>query len=64
MLSSKIGSDGFRWLYDPDHLGRMLFTFDGEKIYNLFQDYPNALTAKEKRIFDENNPQWVKFFNG
>lgn len=64
MLSSKTETDGFRWVYDPNQFGRMLFTFDEKKIYNLFQDYPHALTAKEKRIFDKNNPEWVKFFNG
>lgn len=64
MLSRHIGPEGFRWLYDSNQIGHMLFTFDGKKIYNLFQDYPNALTAKEKKIFDKNNPQWVKFFNG
>lgn len=40
----------------------MLFTFDGEKIFNLFRDYPNALTSAEKKLFDEANPFWANFF--
>ena len=63
MLSSKPESDGFRWLYDPDYFGRMLFSFDGKKVYNLFRDYPHALSVEEKEIFDKHNPYWVKFFS-
>ena len=40
----------------------MLFTFDGEKVFNLFRDYPHALSEKEKQIFDSENPYWAEFF--
>lgn len=53
---------GFRWIEDPDTIGEMRFTFDGVKIYNLFHDYPEALTAEEKKVFDQKNPFWADFF--
>lgn len=56
------GKLNFSWLPKSDSLGEMLFTFDGEKIFNLFRDYPNALTSAEKKLFDEANPFWANFF--
>lgn len=52
----------FSWIDNPDKVGEMLFTFDGEKIFNLFRDYPYALTPEQKRVFDEANPFWANFF--
>ena len=52
----------FSWLPKSDKLGERLFTFDGKQIFNLFRDYPNALTPEQKRLFDEANPFWVDFF--
>lgn len=52
----------FSWVENPDMIGEMLFTFDGKHIFNLFRDYPHALTSEQKRIFDEANPYWVNFF--
>ena len=57
-------SDKIWWINDTDYIGRFLFTFDKIKIYNLFRDYPQNLSDEEKRIFDEENPEWVKFFTG
>lgn len=51
----------FRWVESED-LGKHYFTFDGEKIYNLFEDYPHNLTADEIELFDKENPFWVFFF--
>lgn len=48
---------------NPTRIGEMLFTFDGRKKYNLFRDYPKALSSKEKRIFDKTFPFWAKFFS-
>lgn len=52
----------FAWIDNPDVIGEMLFTFDGEKVFNLFRDYPHALSEKEKQIFDSENPYWAEFF--
>lgn len=42
--------------------GVMLFSFDKKKVFNLFRDYPQALTAEQKAIFDKENPYWAGFF--
>lgn len=52
----------FSWLPKTDKVGERLFTFDGKQVFNLFRDYPNALTHEQKRLFDEANPFWVNFF--
>ena len=52
----------FSWLPQPDKVGEILFTFDGTHIFNLFRDYPHALTTEQKKLFDEANPLWVDFF--
>ena len=52
----------FQWIEDPETIGEMRFTFDGEKTYNLFHDYPHALSPEEKEVFDKLNPFWVDFF--
>lgn len=43
-------------------LGELLFSFDKKKIYNLWTDYPQKFTEKEKEIFDKENPYWNNFF--
>ena len=48
---------------NPTKIGEMVFTFDGKKKYNLFRDYPKALTIKQKRLFDKTFPFWAKFFS-
>ncbi len=50
------------WVENPEKIGEMLFTFDGEKIFNLFQDYPYKLTQEQKEWFDIENPFWADFF--
>jgi hypothetical protein len=35
---------------------------DNRFIFNLFKDYPYALTPEQKRVFDEENPFWANFF--
>lgn len=52
----------FAWVENPDKIGEMLFTFDGQTIFNLFQDYPYKLTPEQKQIFDSENPFWADFF--
>ena len=53
---------GFSWIRNPEQKGEFLFTFDGKQIFNLFRDYPHALTEEQKRIFDAENPYWADFF--
>ena len=43
-------------------LGVHEFSFDKKKIYNLFRDYPWAMTPEEVEIFDKENPYWSDFF--
>jgi hypothetical protein len=50
------------WVNNADTIGEHLFTFDKQKIYNLFADYPHNLTPSEKEMFDKENPEWAKFF--
>lgn len=61
-MSDNCNGFTFEWVDDPEQIGEMNFTFDGKRIYNLFQDYPYALTPEEKKLFDEANPFWVDFF--
>lgn len=51
-----------KWIDNPEKFGESLFTFDGKQVYNLFRDYPYALTREQKAIFDEEEPYWAKFF--
>ena len=46
----------------PGQFGEMCFTFDGKKVFYLFQDYPYALKPREKEIFDKEFPFWADFF--
>lgn len=59
-------SDGFVGVGDtvdnPDVIGEWLFSFDKKTIFNMFRDYPYKLTAKQKAIFDKENPYWANFF--
>lgn len=47
-----------------ESLGPVLFSIDGEKIFNLWSDYPDKFTKEEKEIFDAAEPYWAKFFSG
>ena len=62
MSNKKDTTLNFRWLDNPEKVGERLFTFDEKTVFNLFQDYPQALTEEQKRIFDELNPYWKEFF--
>lgn len=60
---SRTPGESIWWVDTSDRDGLFLFSFDKKKVYNLFQDYPQKLTAKEKEIFDRENPFWANFFN-
>ena len=51
------------WIRNPERKGEFLFTFDGKQTYNLFRDYPYALTPEQKKVFDTENPYWADFFD-
>lgn len=40
----------------------MAVSFNKKKILNLFSDYPRKFSAKEKALFDEENPYWANYF--
>lgn len=50
------------WLDTPGVIGELVFSFDKERRYNLFQDYPWKLTPEQKAIFDKEYPEWAEFF--
>lgn len=51
------------WVDNIGTVGEHLFSFDKEKIYNLFLDYPHNLSIEEIEIFNKENPYWREFFN-
>lgn len=51
------------WVENPERKGEHLFSFDKQKIYNLFRDYPHALSAAQLKVFDRENPEWREFFS-
>lgn len=46
----------------PDNIGKWVFSFDKKKEFNMFIDYSYNLTPEQKKIFDEENPEWAEFF--
>lgn len=54
--------DRIWWVDNVENIGEFVFTFDKEHFFNLFQDYPYALTDEQVRIFDAENPYWADFF--
>lgn len=55
-------SDKVWWVDDIGTTGNFLFSFDKKKVFNLFRDYPEKLTAEQKAIFDKENPYWADYF--
>ena len=55
-------NDTIWWVKNSERIGEWLFSFDKEKIFNMFADYPWKLSPKEKAIFDKENPYWADFF--
>lgn len=56
--------DTIYWVDDPETIGEYLFSFDKKQVFNLFADYPHKLTAKQRKVFDRENPEWRDFFAG
>lgn len=55
-------TDKIWWLDNSDKVGEWVFSFDKKKTFNMFVDYPHALTKEQKEIFDTENPYWKGFF--
>ena len=55
-------NDKIWWLDNPRRKGEWVFSFDKKTEFNMFSDYPHALTLEQKKIFDEENPYWKNFF--
>ena len=55
-------NDKIWWLFNPEAVGEWIFSFDKEKQYNMFEDYPHNLSKEEKEIFDKENPYGKDFF--
>lgn len=59
----KEDTDKIWWVDNAkDVKGEFIFSFDKQKVYNLFSDYPWKLSAEEKTVFDKENPYWADFF--
>ena len=54
--------DKIWWLDNSETKGEWLFSFDKKHTFNMFADYPHNLTPEQKKIFDEENPEWCEFF--
>lgn len=50
------------WLDNYERRGERVFSFDKVKAYNLFRDYPYALSSEELAIFKREEPFWAEFF--
>ena len=57
-------SDKVYWVDNIDSVGKHLFSFDKQTVFNLFADYPHNLTNEQREIFDKENPYWADFFKG
>ena len=42
-------SDTIWWANSPDRIGEFQFSFDKKHVFNLFADYPEKLTAEQKK---------------
>lgn len=52
------------WLDNSDDvIDEFVFSFDKKQTFNLYSDYPHALTKEQREIFDKENPFWVDFFS-
>ena len=56
-------TDKIWWLDNGDDVkGEFVFSFDKKTSFNMFADYPQKLSAEQKKIFDKENPYWADFF--
>lgn len=50
------------WVDNDEHIGEWLISFDKKNTFNIFRDYPDKLTKRQKELFDKENPEWADFF--
>lgn len=43
-------NDKIWWLDNPRRKGEWVFSFDKKTEFNMFSDYPHALTSEQKKI--------------
>ena len=56
-------TDKIWWVREVNSTNDLLFfSFDKEKTYDLFNDYPKNMTPEEVEIFDKENEYWAKYF--
>lgn len=54
--------DRVEWVEVPGKRGEYIFTIDGRRFFNLFHDFPWALTDAERETFVKDQPYWADFF--
>lgn len=47
------------WVVNDGMIGPLLFSFDRQKVYNYWTDYPDKLSPEELEIFDREQPLWA-----
>lgn len=53
--------DKIWWSHSLTQKGKIIFTFDKKKIFNLYKDYPDNLTKEQLEIFNKENPELAEF---
>ena len=57
-------NDTIWWVDNTECIGEHLFSYDKEQVFNVFADYPQNLTTKQRAIFDKENPEWAELLVG
>lgn len=55
-------TDVIWWLTKLEDFGGWWFSFDKTHTFNVYQDYPDKLTPRQKEIFDRENPHLRDYF--
>lgn len=53
-------NDTIWWVDHTDQVGAMEFSFDKEKVFNFFQDFPQELTEEQAEVFRKENPRLAR----
>ena len=52
--------DKIWWRDNLESVGEFLFSFDKQRLFNFFEDYPEKLTPEQRAVFDKENPELAK----